>query len=875
VFSCSAQPSRLDYAASFDHSNVRAARIWQVRHARDTHVRVSGHPKQSRQKISLGPDHALPAVSSRRSLAAKLTRSARWSIVLAALIASIALLGHLTEIKALATFVPGWPAVRPAVAIAVLGTAAAFGLLQSGRRAVGLLMLVVLASAAMGVMQLPGEPLPVYSASMLLIVMAGIALVYLRGDRHLAAARLLAMASATLLFTAFIGISYRLLLALPPLVDVSLPTLSALLCLTYAIVVIRPDAWLIEALTSPRPGDVMTRRLMPAVLGLPIIIGWIEVAAEGGGILDSAFGAVLQTVLTVFALAGLMLWGAHRLDRLDLQRSEAEREALAQREWLQVTIRSCGEAVVATDAAGVVRLVNPAAAKLAGRSSSELIGRAIGEAFPLTARDSIIQHPVLTVLNGAVPDPDGELKLNGGHARHVEVTVAPIHGSEGALQGAVMTLRDVSLRHQNEQALREAYAQLDRRVAERTAALERANAALHESLALVRGVAESTPDLIIVKDREGRVIMANPAQVKVIGRAESEIVGHTDREFLDDGELAAQVMENDRRILSSGRVERLEETMQTPEGTRTYLSTRSPLCDARGNVTGIIRVATDITDRKMAEVERERLLATEQRLRHEAERANRAKDEFLAIVSHELRSPLNALRGWGFLLSSAKAPDASLIERATQAIKRNVDQQARLIDDLLDTSRIMSGKLNIERQQVNLLEVVHAAMEVVRPSTMEKHITLELNATTETILLEGDPARLQQIVVNLLFNAVKFTPEGGQIKLSLQTQGLTAHLSVTDNGVGIAPEFLPRVFDRFSQADTSTTRRHGGLGIGLALVRHLTELHNGKVSAHSAGVNKGSTFTVELPIAAPSATKAPSDAVESASSNAPARSGAG
>ncbi|MES2561317.1 MAG: ATP-binding protein, partial [Pseudomonadota bacterium] len=376
---------------------------------------------------------------------------------------------------------------------------------------------------------------------------------------------------------------------------------------------------------------------------------------------------------------------------------------------------------------------------LAGQSSYDLIGRGIVQAFPLAIDDAAsIEHPVLNVLSGArFADISREFKFaHGEHERYVEVTVAPINSGEGALLGAVMTMRDVSLRRDNERALRSAYAELDRRVAERTAALEQANAALNESL----------------------------------------------------------------------------------------------------------------QQRKRIEIEREQLLAIEQRLRRDAERANRAKDEFLAIVSHELRSPLNALRGWGFLLSSAKTPDASVIERATAAIKRNVDHQVRLIDDLLDTSRILSGKLNIERQPVNLVEVVQTALEVVRPAAVNKRITLDFHAPAPELMLEGDGARLQQIAVNLLANAIKFTPEEGRVKAVLEAKQSIARLAVIDTGAGIEPEFLPRVFDRFSQADTSTTRRHGGLGIGLALVRYLTEMHNGTVYAHSEGVGKGSTFIVELPL---------------------------
>ena len=902
------------------------------------------------------------------------------------LAAALALLGWAAGIDALATFLPGWPRARPASAVGALGACAAFVLLLTERRGLGHLVLALVSFAVLSAMllpdaaRLPGGALPVYPGASLLLVLAAIALSTAPGENQRRAACLLAAVSATLLFIALIGISFRLLLDLPPLVDVSLPTLLALLSLNYALVALQPEDWLLDTFTSERASAVMTRRLLPAVVLLPLVIAWMELAGEGSGILDSAVGSVLQTIVTMLTLGALVLWSARRFDRLDSQRSAAEQQADAQREWLHVTIASCGEAVVATDPAGVVRLVNPAAEALAGRGSAELVGRAVDEAFPLAVDNEELEHPVLAVLRGAqLPDAQRELKLvDRGANRYVEVNAAPIRSEQGALLGGVMVVRDVSLRRESELALRSAYAELDRRVAERTAALERANAALHESLALLRGVAESTPDLIVVKDSDGRVIMANPAHLEAIGKPEAEIVGHSDLDFMVDTDLARRIMENDRHVMAFGGVERVEQTMSTAEGARTYLATKSPLRDVHGKAIGVICVATDIserkrienelreaqrftqglvetapivlylydrlqqrmvyargmglqslgytpedlmgrdrmgledlvhpddlaslidhlrrepevesamrevefrcrtrdgqwrwmhgrerpfepgldgrlllgvsvdiTDRKAAELERERLMSIEQRLRLEAERANRAKDEFLAIVSHELRSPLNALRGWGFLLGSAKAPDASLIERATQAIKRNVDHQARLIDDLLDTSRIMSGKLNIERRPVNLVEVVQGAVEVVRASAAAKRINVEVASERPVIMLDGDAARLNQIAVNLLSNAVKFTPEGGEVRASVRLEGANVVLAVADTGAGIDAEFLPRVFERFSQADTSTTRRHGGLGIGLALVRNLTELHGGRVSAHSDGVGKGSTFIVELPL---------------------------
>jgi signal transduction histidine kinase/ActR/RegA family two-component response regulator len=288
----------------------------------------------------------------------------------------------------------------------------------------------------------------------------------------------------------------------------------------------------------------------------------------------------------------------------------------------------------------------------------------------------------------------------------------------------------------------------------------------------------------------------------------------------------------------------------------TYLTTKSPLRDEQQRVIGLIGVATDITERKRAQSDLEKLVVAEQRLRTEAERANRAKDEFLAIVSHELRSPLNALRGWSHLLATTQPFEPVLVERAAKAIKRNVDHQTRLIDDLLDTSRIVSGKLNIDRRSVNLVEVVLAALEAARASAAAKSIELRFTPVDSGITVMGDAGRLQQLVSNLLSNAVKFTPERGSIMVSLQKNGERVQLLVRDNGIGIAPEFLPHVFDRFTQADTSAARRAGGLGIGLALVRHIALLHGGQVRADSPGIGRGATLTVDLPAMASSATGA-------------------
>jgi signal transduction histidine kinase/ActR/RegA family two-component response regulator len=235
------------------------------------------------------------------------------------------------------------------------------------------------------------------------------------------------------------------------------------------------------------------------------------------------------------------------------------------------------------------------------------------------------------------------------------------------------------------------------------------------------------------------------------------------------------------------------------------------------------------------------------RAKKAAEEATRAKDEFLAVVSHELRTPLNAILGWAQMLRTRKLDEETVV-RAFEIIERNANSQAQLVEDILDFSRIISGKLRIDVRPVELASVVEAATDVVRPAADAKGIKLHPILDTKVGPVSGDPDRLQQVLWNLLSNAIKFTPKGGSVKLRLARVNSSAEITVSDTGQGINPEFLPYVFERFQQADPSTTRRHGGLGLGMAITRHLVELHGGTISAHSPGENMGATFTLRLPL---------------------------
>jgi len=274
--------------------------------------------------------------------------------------------------------------------------------------------------------------------------------------------------------------------------------------------------------------------------------------------------------------------------------------------------------------------------------------------------------------------------------------------------------------------------------------------------------------------------------------------------------------------------------------------------DARLEANARIMVMSEVTA-----AEREQLLVRERAARDQAEHLSAMKDEFLATLSHELRTPLNAILGWASMLQRGVRDEATL-RRGLETIERNARAQGQLIDDLLDMSRIVSGTLRLDMQRVDLAKVVEAALGTVQPAALTKQIELRTELAADLDDVHGDPGRLQQVLWNLLSNAVKFTPNGGSVRVVLARDGADhACITLSDSGIGIAPEFLPHVFDRFRQQDASITRRHGGLGLGLAIVKQLVELHGGTIAVDSAGANAGTTFMLRLPLAGPASGTVP------------------
>ncbi len=335
-----------------------------------------------------------------------------------------------------------------------------------------------------------------------------------------------------------------------------------------------------------------------------------------------------------------------------------------------------------------------------------------------------------------------------------------------------------------------------------------------------------------------RFVQANPAMERLTGL--TDVLGKTVRELVPD--LEDFWFETYGRVALTGEVARFEnEAVSLNRWFEVYAS-------RVGDSTNRLAVVfNNITERKLAERERERLLEREQILRREAEDANRAKDEFLAVLSHELRTPLNSIKGWVSMLQHQNLDDAKR-HRAIEVISRNVNSQNALIEDILDVSRIISNKMRLEIESHSFISILQNVIETMRPVAENKGISLRTDLDETADLIEGDAFRLQQIISNLLNNAIKFTPAGGSIAVNMKREGDTARLTIADTGIGIAPELLTRIFDRFQQADGTSKRQYNGLGLGLAIVKHLAELHGGSVSAMSAGDGKGATFTVELPL---------------------------
>jgi PAS domain S-box-containing protein len=500
------------------------------------------------------------------------------------------------------------------------------------------------------------------------------------------------------------------------------------------------------------------------------------------------------------------------------------RQTKQQRKWFEVTLDSIGDGVITVDVDGKVTRLNPVAEALTGWKNADARGQPLESVFHIINEDTRVEveNPALRAIKDGVIFGLANHTLlitRDGNEISIDDSGAPIK-SGGDMLGAVLVFRDITERRRGEQA----------------------------SMRLA-GIVDSSEDAIISKSLEGIITSWNNSAERVFGYTPEEAIGKSIVMIIPP-ELRAEETMILGRLRRGERIEHFETVRVTKTGKRINLSlTVSPVRNKQGEIIGASKIARDITDKVRAERELTRLLASERAARERAEAASRAKDEFVAMISHEIRSPLNAILGWSHMLRQG-ALDKTATANALESIERNARAQAQLVSDLLDVSRVITGKLRINARPVDIMNSVESALESVHPAAEAKQITIDVQREPYATVVTGDADRLQQVFWNLLSNAVKFTPRQGHVSVKIARTNSYLEVAVSDSGTGIPEDFLPYIFERFTQADTTSARKHAGLGLGLSIARHIVELHGGTIAAESAGEGKGATFRITLPVRA-------------------------
>jgi PAS domain S-box-containing protein len=575
--------------------------------------------------------------------------------------------------------------------------------------------------------------------------------------------------------------------------------------------------------------------LFPAVM----VSSWL--GGFGPGILSTLLSSVAAAYLWLAparalglaspgGLVGLVLfWGVcFAISSLHEASRRAIRSVAEAEERLRATLVGIGDGVIATDEQGRVTRLNPVAETLTGWTESNALGRPLDEVFVILDEDTrrVAASPVARVLlEGRIASLANHTVLvaRDGRETPIDDSAAPIRDDDGATVGAVLIFRDVGDRRRVER--------------ERAILLEKEQAARHEAAA-----AEEQLRLALEAGRMGTWqwtidsgrVKWSPGLEAIHGLEPGTFPGTFEavqhEVHPDDRERVAGAI---RDAVAKGDPYRAEYRIVRTDGSIRWVEGIGQVFRERhGRATHMVGVCSDVTDRKQAE--------------EALKDADRRKDEFLAVLSHELRNPINAVVGWAQILKSGTL-SSDTVRHGLDVIERNARAEATLVESLLDLSRISAGKLDLQMRPMDLRSVAAAAVENARPIAKSKNVEVGLESTPEPVTIVADAGRLEQVLTNLLSNAVKFTPAGGQVRVQLERVDSRVIVRVIDNGKGIAPEFVPFVFDRFRQADSRRERHHGGLGLGLAVVRELVQAHGGTVTADSAGVGLGSTFTITLP----------------------------
>lgn len=686
---------------------------------------------------------------------------------------AVSLLGWVLDVRGMADWGDDGISIQPNAALAVTLTGSALLLLRfRHRRAARAAAAVVAAIGAatlfqhasgldlgidtllmfdrawgrVGVLS-PGRMGPAGSTCWTLLGLAVIGASFEQPRRRRAAVGL-AIVSACISGLGLVGYLYgaSTLYSLPRLTVIAFQTATFVFAASVSLIGAVPDSAPVRLLSSSTAGGVLARRLLPALVLSPLLIGFLVVHAAHLRVSDVAFGSALRTVVEILAFVLLSWFAAAAVDRA------AEVTSAAGRERLELELSD-------------TRMLQSISTELVSAENSLRFYDKV-----LDAAASIMRSDCASLQTLQEVDGENELQL----LTHRNFT------AEAAAFWA-----KVRLGH---------------------------DSACAEALRVARRV--------VVEDLDGADFMAGTRDLAMLKT------------------MGVRAVQSTPLVSGSGALVGMLST---------HWRTKHAPVERELRLLDILsRQVADWLERKQIERQKEELLATESAARAAAEREARLKDEFLATLSHELRTPLTAIMGWAHILKRDPS-DRERVIAAAETIERNGSAQVKLITDLLDISRIVAGTMRLEVHVVDLVTTVDAAIEAILPAATAKEVRVERVFGGPAEPVHGDPARLQQVMWNLLSNAVKFTPRGGRVEVAFARTDHTVELRVTDSGMGIAPEFLPHVFDRFRQGDSSTTRQHGGLGLGLAIVKQFTELHGGSVRALSDGPGLGSTFVVELP----------------------------
>jgi PAS domain S-box-containing protein len=772
------------------------------------------------------------------------TRLVRALGLYAVLSAAASLLGWVLDVPRLADWDADRIAIQPNAAVAGILAGAALLLLAAGRArasaAVGAALGVVgsalllqhVANVDLGIDRLllfgrtwgelgtvsPGRVgLPASVAWTLL----GAALVLqagsVRARRAVPVLALVVVAIATLSLSGYLFGADRLH-NLPRLTAIAMQTATMVLAAGLALIAAVPECQPMRGLLGRSAASLLIRRALPFVLLLPLALGYLRLAGERAGLYDTASGVAFFVLALIGMLAAVVWWSAgavHAHERRLARALDVSARA-------DLVLREVREQFFLIDRDGRVAFVNDAVCQTTGRSRQEVLGRRFPDAFPSG--------------NGALAGAARRVRASGEPETIEYLHTASQRWFETRMYAAPQGSLAVFILEQTER--------------------KRAEAALRDSEQRYRTLVTIVTDVPWRTDASGTFAEPQLEWAAYTGQPFEAHRGYGWADAIHPDDRARVVFEFERARKEGTLYESAARVWHAASREYRHIVGRAtPILDESGAVREWVGTCTDVHEAKERELaiealakERKTLLERAERARGEAEAANRTKDEFLAVLSHELRSPLNAMLGWVQVLDRAGGGDP-LIARSVETIERNIRAQAQIIDDLLDTTRITSGNLALEKVRVDLGALVAETVESLRPMAAAKRLALALELSGARLEALGDAARLGQVVRNVVHNAIKYTPEGGRVSVRLAERGGHAEVTVEDTGRGIEPERLPRVFDRFVQLEPSTTRRHGGLGLGLAIVKHLLELHGGAVRAESGGLDRGARFTITLPLA--------------------------